>query len=168
MKLADLLTSISIIGLLSTYTIPVSLRLIANAKVAGTLLQLHQTSKQSRYDAIVNYGQVRSVAIFAGEKPAIAECLNGVCGKPVPLPEGIVIKSTFRGIDAKIAGKAGADKATLISWASETNAGIGGSYGQHGKVLFSHPWSLKTFCVVRGGNHGNAGEYVVKKDKECK
>lgn len=168
MKLTELLTSVSIVGLLATYTVPVSLRIMANAKVTGALLQLHQTSKQSRYDAIVNYGQVRSVAIFSGEKPAIAECLDGVCGKPVPLPEGIVVKSSFRGIDAQIAGKAGSDKATLISWSSETNAGIGGSYGQHGSLTFSHPWSLKTFCIVRGGNHGNMGEYLVKKDKECK
>ncbi|MEG5043572.1 hypothetical protein [Microcoleus sp. B4-C1] len=168
MKLTELITSMSIVGLLTTYTVPVSLRIIANAKVTGALLQLHQTSKQSRYDAIVNYGQVRSVAIFAGEKPAIAVCLDGVCGKPVPLPEGIVIKSTFRGIDAKVAGKAGADRATLISWSSETNAGIGGSFGQHGSITFSHPWSLKKFCLVRGGAFGNEGEYVIRKDKECK
>lgn len=168
MKLVDLMTSISIVTMLSAYTIPVTLRIIANAKVTGALLQLHQTSKQSRYDAIVNYGQVRSVAIYGGEKPAIAQCLDGVCEKPVPMPEGIVIKSTFRGIDAKVAGKAGAEKATLISWASETNAGIGGSYGQHGNITFSHPWSLKKFCLVRGGNFGNEGEYVIRRDKECK
>lgn len=168
MKLTELVTSISIVTLLATYTVPVSLRIIANAKVTGALLQLHQTSKQSRYDAIVNYEQVRSVAIFSGEKPAIAECLDGVCGKPVPLPEGIVVKSSFRGIDAQIAGKAGSDKATLISWSSETNAGIGGSFGQHGSITFSHPWSLKKFCLVRGGAFGNEGEYVIRKDKECK
>lgn len=168
MKLTELLTSVSIVGLLATYTVPVSLRIMANAKVTGALLQLHQTSKQSRYDAIVNYGQVRSVAIFSGEKPAIAECLDGVCAKPMPMPEGIVIKSTFRGIDAKVAGKAGADRATLVSWSSETNAGIGGSFGQHGSITFSHPWSLKKFCLVRGGAFGNEGEYVIRKDKECK
>ncbi|MEG4503854.1 hypothetical protein QUA81_13410 [Microcoleus sp. F6_B4] len=168
MKLTDLLTSMTIVSLLTTFTVPTTLRIIANAKVTGALLQLHQTSKQSRYDAIVNYGQVRSVAIFAGEEPAIAECLDGVCGTPVPMPQGIVIKTTFRGIDAKVAGKAGADKATLISWASETNSGIGGSYGQHGTITFSHPWSLKKFCLVRGGNFGNEGEYVIRRDKECK
>jgi Tfp pilus assembly protein FimT len=74
MRLTDLLTSLSIVTLLAGYTVPVSLRIIANAKVTGALLQLHQTSKQSRYDAIVNYGQVSSVAIYGGEKPAIAEC----------------------------------------------------------------------------------------------
>jgi hypothetical protein len=78
------------------------------------------------------------------------------------------VKSTFRGINAKVAGKAGANQATLISWASETGSGIGGSYGQHGTVTFSHPWSLKKFCLVRGGTFGHSGEYVIRKDKECK
>jgi hypothetical protein len=78
------------------------------------------------------------------------------------------VKSTFRGINAKVAGKAGSDVATLISWASETGSGIGGSYSQHGTVTFTHPWSLKKFCLVRGGDFGNPGEYVVRKDKECK
>ena len=168
MKMSELLFSISITGILALYTVPTALRIIGSVKVTGALLQLHQYSKQSRYDAIVNYGQVRSVAIFTGQKPGIAECLNGVCGKPVPLPEGIVIKSTFRGIDAKVAGKAGADKATLISWSSETSSGIGGSYGQHGGVTFSHPWTRKKFCLVRGGSFGNSGEYVVRKDLDCK
>ncbi len=168
MKLTELLTSMTIVSLLTTYAVPTTLRIIANAKVTGALLQLHQTAKQSRYDAIINYGQVRSVAIYGGDKPAIAECLDSVCGKANPLPEGIVVKSTFRGIDAQVAGKAGADKATLISWSSETNAGIGGSYGQHGTITFSHPWSLKKFCLVRGGAFGNEGEYVIRKDKECK
>jgi len=168
MNLAEVLTSIAITTVLSVYTVATALRVIANAKVTGALLQLHQTSKQSRYDGIVNYGQVRSVAIYGGEKPAIAECLDGVCGKPVPPPSGIVIKSTFRGIDAQVAGKAGSETATLISWSSETNAGIGASYGQHGTITFSHPWSLKKFCLVRGGAFGNTGEWLIRKDKECK
>jgi hypothetical protein len=168
MNMAEVLTSIAITAVLSVYTVPTALRVTADAQVTGALLQLHQYSKQSRYDAIVNYGQVRSVAIYGGEKPAIAECLDGVCGKPVPMPSGIVVKSTFRGINAKVAGKAGSDVATLISWASDTGAGIGGSYGQHGTVTFSHPWSQKKFCLVRGGSFGNSGEYVVRKDKECK
>ncbi|MEG4587231.1 type II secretion system protein [Microcoleus sp. MOSTC5] len=168
MKLTELLTSMTILSLLTTFAVPTTLRIIANAKVTGALLQLHQTAKQSRYDAIINYGQVRSVAIFAGENPGIAECLDGICGKPMPMPKGIVIKSTFRGIDAKVAGKDGADRATLVSWSSETNAGIGGSYGQHGSITFSHPWSLKKFCLVRGGAFGNEGEYAIRKDKECK
>ena len=113
--------------------------------------------KQSRYDAIMNYGEVRSVAIYSGYsghyegkryETAIAECLGSLCGKSVPLPLGIEVKSTFRGIDEKVAGKKGARFATLISWASDTNSGIGGSYGQHGTITFSHPWSLKKFCLV--------------------
>ena len=176
MKLTEHLTAMAIAALLSTSAIPVALRMIANAKVSASLLQLHQTAKQSRYDAIVNYGSIRSVAIYNGytdtdgkvHKPAIAECVDSVCSKPVPLPSGIEIKSTFRGIDSKVAGKKGSEVATIISWASETNAGIGGSYGQHGTITFSHPWSLKKFCLVRGGAFGNTGEWLIRKDKECK
>jgi hypothetical protein len=168
MNMAEVVTVMGITTVLAVYTVPTALRVTANAQVTGALLQLHQYSKQSRYDAIVNYGQVRSVAIYGGERPAIAECLDGVCGKPVPMPVGIVVKSTFRGINAKVAGKAGSETATLISWASETNAGIGASYGQHGTVTFSHPWSLKKFCLVRGGAFGNTGEWLIRKDKECK
>jgi type II secretory pathway pseudopilin PulG len=168
MKMSELLVSMTCVGILALYTVPTALRIIGGAKVTAALLQLHQTSKQSRYDAIVNYGQVRSVAIFTGDKPGIAECLNGVCGKPVPLPSGIEIRSTFRGIDARVAGRAGADRATLISWASDTNSGIGGSFGQHGTVTFSHPWARKKFCLVRGGSYGNSGEYVVRKDLDCR
>jgi type II secretory pathway pseudopilin PulG len=168
MKMSELLVSITITGILTLYTVPTALRVIGRAKVTAALLQLHQYSKQSRYDAIVNYGQVRSVAIYGGQRPAIAECLDGVCGKPVPMPAGIVVKSTFRGINAKVAGKAGSETATLISWASETNSGMGGSFGQHGTVTFSHPWTRKKFCLVRGGSFGNSGEYVVKKDLDCR
>ena len=100
--------------------------------------------------------------------PAIAECVDSVCGKPVPLPSGIEIKSTFRGIDSKVAGNKGSEVATIISCASETNAGIGSSYGQHGSITFSHPWSLKKFCPIRGGAFGNTGEGLIRKDKECK
>src|SRR4028119_1581928 len=88
MKMSELLVSMTCVGILALYTIPTALRIIGAAKVTAALLQLHQTSKQSRYDAIVNYGEVRSVAIFTGDNPGIAECLNGVCGKPVPLPSG--------------------------------------------------------------------------------
>jgi hypothetical protein len=84
------------------------------------------------------------------------------------LPLGIEVKSTFRGIDEKVVGKKGARFATLISWASDTNSGIGGSYGQHGTITFSHPWSLKKFCLVRGRTYGNTGEWLLRKDKECK
>jgi len=94
--------------------------------------------------------------------------LSGVCGAKVPLPSGINIKSTFRGIDAKVAGKAGSEKGTLISWSSETNAGIGGSYSQHGTITISHPWTRKKFCLVRGGAAGNTGEVVIRQDKHCK
>ncbi len=166
--LIEKLVSIVIVGELSAIAVLATTGLIGYAKVTAAHVQLVQTAKQSRYDAIVNYGQVRSVAIYSGEKPAIAECLGGVCNKPETLPAGIIIKSTFRGIDAKVAGKAGSDRATLISWSSETGSGVGGSYGQHGTVTFSHPWTKKRFCLVRGGSSGNAGEVVIRRDKECK
>ncbi len=166
--LIEKLVSIAIVTELSAIAVLATTGLIGYAKVTRAMLQVHQTSKQSQYDAIVNYGQVRSVAIYSDDKPAIAECLDGVCGKPVPLPGGIIVKSTFRGIDAKVAGKAGSDRATLISWQSETAAGLGGSYGQHGTVTFSHPWTRKRFCLVRGGAAGNTGLWFIRKDKECK
>lgn len=166
--LTEQLAVFTIIGLLTNAAVPTMLRAIGDSKVTAATLQLHQTSKQSRYDAIVNYGSIRSVAIYGGENPAIAECLDNVCGEKIALPKGVVVKSTFRGIDAKLAGKAGSDRATLISWASETSAGIGGSYGQHGTITFSHPWSNKRFCIVRGGDFGNTGEWLIRKDKQCK
>lgn len=166
--LIENLVSIVIVGELSAIALFAGTGLIGYAKVTAAQVQLQQTGKQSRYDAIINYGQIRSVAIYTGKNPAIAECLDGVCGVKIPLPMGIKITSTFRGIDAKIAGKAGADRATLISWSSETNSGIGGSYGQHGTVTFSHSWTKKRFCLVRGGAAGNLGEVVIRKDKECK
>lgn len=166
--LIEKLVSFVIVGELSAISVLAGTGLIGYAKVTAAQVQLQQTGKQSRYDAIVNYGEIRSVAIYTGENPAIAECLSGVCGAKIPLPAGIKITSTFRGIDAKVAGKAGADRATLIGWQSETNSGIGGSYGQHGTVTFSHPWTQKRFCLVRGGAAGNQGEIVIRKDKECK
>ena len=166
--LVENMVSIVIISELAALSMLGGTALIGYAKVTAAHVQLVQTAKQSRYDAIINYGEIRSVAIYTGDKPAIAECLSGVCGNKVPLPSGLTIKSTFRGIDAKVAGKAGSDKATLISWSSETNSGIGGSYGQHGTITFSHPWTRKRFCLVRGGATGNQGEIVIRKDKECK
>jgi len=50
MKLTEHLTAMAIAALLSTYAIPLALRMIASAKVSASLLQLHQTAKQSRYD----------------------------------------------------------------------------------------------------------------------
>lgn len=167
-NLVENLATIVIAGELAAIGLLAGTSMIGYAKVTAAHVQLVQTAKQSRYDAIVNYGEVRSVAIYIGEKPAIAECLSGVCENKISLPSGVNIKSTFRGIDAKVAGKAGADRATLISWSSETNSGIGGSYGQHGTIIFSHPWTRKKFCLVRGGAHGNLGEVVIRKDKECK
>jgi len=164
--LIENLVSIAIVAELSAIALLGSTALIGHAKVTGAMLQIHQTSKQSQYDAIINYGQIRSIAIYSNP-PAIAECLDGVCAKPVPLPSGIIVKSTFRGIDAHVAGKAGSDVATVISWASETNAGIGGSYGQHGTVTFSHSWTRKQFCLVRGGASGNTGSWSIRKNK-CK
>ena len=166
--LIENLVSIVIVGELSAIALFAGTGLIGYAKVTAAQVQLQQTAKQSRYDAIVNYGQIRSVAIYTGKNPAIAECLDSVCGVKIPLPSGIKITSTFRGIDAKIAGSSGSNRAMLISWQSETNSGIGGSYGQHGTVTFSHPWTKKRFCLVRGGAAGNQGEVVIRKDKECK
>lgn len=166
--LIEQLATVVLVGELSALTLLGGVGLIGYAKVTAAHVQLVQTAKQSRYDAIINYGQVRSVAIYTGENPAIAECLDGVCGAKIALPKGIKITSTFRGIDAKIAGKAGANRATLISWQSETNSGIGGSYGQHGTVTFSHPWTQKKFCLVRGGAAGNQGEIVIRQNKQCK
>ena len=83
--------------------------------------------------------------------------------KPASNPLG---QHPFQPIDKT--GKAGADRATLISWASETSSGIGGSFGQHGTVTFSHPWTRKKFCLVRGGSYGNSGEYAVRKDWDCR
>ena len=166
--LVENMVSIVIIGELAALSMLGGTALIGYAKVTAAHVQLVQTAKQSRYDAIVNYGEVRSVAIYTGDKPAIAECLSGFCGAKIPLPSGVDIKSTFRGIDAKVAGKAGSNVATLISWSSETNSGIGGSYGQHGTITFSHPWTRKKFCLVRGGANGNLGEVVIKQDKDCK
>jgi len=165
--LIENLVSVAIVAELSALALLGSTAVIGHAKVTGAMLQIHQTSKQSQYDAIINYGQIRTVAIYSNP-PAIAECLDGVCGEPVPLPSGIQIKSTFRGINARVAGKAGSDIATQISWSSETNAGIGGSYGQHGTVTFSHSWTRKKFCLVRGGASGNTGSWSIRKDKQCK
>ncbi|MEG5035313.1 hypothetical protein [Microcoleus sp. AT3-D2] len=167
-NLTETLVSIVIAGELAALSLLGATGLIGYAKVTAAHVQLIQTAKQSRYDAIVNYGQVRSVAVFTGEKATIAECLGGVCGEKISLPSGVNIKSTFRGIDAKVAGKAGSNVATLISWSSETNSGIGGSFGQHGTITFSHPWTRKKFCLVRGGALGNQGEVVIKTDKDCK
>ncbi|MEG4970555.1 hypothetical protein QUB11_28495 [Microcoleus sp. B6-A1] len=167
-NLTETLVSIVIAGELAAISLLGGTALIGYAKVTAAHMQLVQTAKQSRYDAIINYGEVRSVAIYTGEKPAISECLSGICGAKILLPSGINIKSTFRGIDAKVAGKAGSDRATLISWSSETNSGIGGSYGQHGTITFSHPWTRKRFCLVRGGTAGNLGEVVIRTDKDCK
>lgn len=167
-NLVETMVSIVIAGELAALGLLAGTGLIGYAKVTAAHVQLVQTAKQSRYDAIVNYGQVRSVAVFTGEKAAIAECLGGVCGEKISLPSGVNIKSTFRGIDAKVAGKAGSNVATLISWSSETNSGIGGSFGQHGTITFSHPWTRKKFCLVRGGALGNQGEVVIKTDKDCK
>jgi len=165
--LIEKLVSIVMVSELSALALLGSTAVIGHAKVTGAMLQIHQTSKQSQYDTIINYGQIRSVAIYSNP-PAIAECLDSVCSKPVPLPSGIEVKSTFRGIDARVAGKAGSDIATVISWQSETNAGIGGSYGQHGTIVFSHSWTRKKFCLVRGGVSGNTGSWSIRKDKECK
>lgn len=165
--LIEKLVSFAIVAELSAIGLIAGTGLIGYAKVTGAMLQIHQTSKQSQYDAIVNYGQIRSVAIYSNP-PAIAECLDGVCQNPVLLPGGIKIKSTFRGIDARVAGKAGSDRATVISWQSETNTGIGGSYGQHGTVTFSHSWTKKKFCLVRGGASGNTGSWSIRNDKQCK
>ncbi|MEG4518865.1 MULTISPECIES: hypothetical protein [unclassified Microcoleus] len=167
-NLTESLVSIVIAGELAALALLAATPVIGYAKVTAAHMQLIQTAKQSRYDAIINYGEIRSVAIYTGDQPAISECLSGICGAKVPLPSGINIKSTFRGIDAKVAGKAGSDRATLISWSSETNSGIGGSYGQHGTITFSHPWTRKRFCLVRGGAAGNLGEVVIRTDKDCK
>ncbi|MEG4396582.1 hypothetical protein [Microcoleus sp. BROC3] len=167
-NLVETMVSIVIAGELAALGLLAGTGLIGYAKVTAAHVQLVQTAKQSRYDAIVNYGEVRSVAIFTGEKPAISECLSGVCGTKIPLPSGVDIKSTFRGIDARVAGRAGSNVATLISWSSETNSGIGGSYGQHGTITFSHPWTRKKFCLVRGGAYGNQGEVVIKTDRDCR
>ena len=48
MKLTEQLTAMAIAALLSAYAIPVSLRMIANAKVSAGLLQLHQTARLFR------------------------------------------------------------------------------------------------------------------------
>ena len=165
--LVEQLATIILISELSALSLVTGIGLIGYAKVTAAQVQLQQTAKQSRYDAIVNYGQIRSVAIYSNP-PAIAECLDNVCSQPIALPSGVEVKSTFRGIDAKIAGKAGSDRATLISWSSETNSGIGGSYGQHGTVTFSHPWTQKKFCLVRGGAGGNQGEVIIRQNKDCK
>ncbi|MEG4424982.1 MULTISPECIES: hypothetical protein [unclassified Microcoleus] len=167
-NLVETMVSIVIAGELAALGLLGATGLIGYAKVTAAHVQLVQTAKQSRYDAIVNYGQVRSVAVFTGENAAIAECLGGVCGEKISLPSGVKIESTFRGIDARVAGRAGSNVATLISWSSETNSGIGGSYGQHGTITFSHPWSRKKFCLVRGGALGNQGEVVIKTDKDCR
>ncbi len=166
--LIEQLATIVIIGELSVISLLAGTGLIGYAKVTAAQVQLQQTAKQSRYDAIINYGQIRSVAIYAGANPAIAECLDSVCDAKISLPSGVKVTSSFRGIDAKVAGKAGSDRATLISWSSETAAGIGGSYGQHGTVTFSHPWTKKKFCLVRGGATGNQGEVAIRQNEQCK
>lgn len=164
--LVEKLVSFTIAAELAALAAIPMMNVIGYAKVTGALLQINQTAKQSQYDAIVNYGQVRSVAIYTNG--TIAECLDGVCGQPVRLPSGVEVVSTFRGLDAKVAGKKGSDRGTLISWASETSSGIGGSYGQHGTIRFSHPWTRKRFCIVRGGAAGNQGSWSVREDKDCK
>jgi len=165
--LIEKFVTLTIVAELSALALLGYTAVIGHAKVTASMIQIHQTSKQSQYDAIINYGQVRSVAIYSNP-PGIAECLDGVCEKPIPLPSGVEIKSTFRGINAKVAGKAGSNIATVISWSSETNAGIGGSYGQHGTLTFSHPWTRKKFCLVRGGASGNTGSWSIRNDKQCK
>lgn len=163
--LIEQLATTFLIGELTALSLITGYGMIGYAKVTAAQVQLQQTAKQSRYDAIINYGEIRSVAIY---KDGLAECISGVCGTKVNFPLGVKVTSTFRGIDAEIAGKAGSEKATLISWSSETNAGIGGSFGQHGTITFSHPWTNTKFCLVRGGKTGNEGEVVIHKNNKCK
>lgn len=163
--LIEKLATVFLIGEISALSLLVGTGMIGYAKVTAAQVQLQQTAKQSRYDAIINYGEIRSVAIY---KDGLAECLSGVCGTKVNFPLGVKVTSTFRGIDAEIAGKAGSEKATLISWSSETNTGIGGSFGQHGTITFSHPWTRARFCLVRGGSMGNQGEVIIHKNEKCK
>lgn len=164
--LIEKLVSFVIIGELAAIATMASMGVIGHAKITGAMLQVHQTAKQSRYDAIVNYGAIRSVAIY--ENGSIAECVNNVCGAPVRLPSGVEVTSTFRGLDARVAGRAGSERGTLISWASETNSGIGGSFGQHGTIHFRHPWTRKRFCLVRGGATGNEGSWSIRQNRECR
>lgn len=164
--LIEKLATMVILGQLTTLAGIVGMGVIGQAQITGAMLQVHQTAKQSRYDAIVNYGAIRSVAIYANG--SIAECVNNVCGAPVRLPSGVEVTSTFRGLDARVAGRAGSERGTLISWASETNSGIGGSYDQHGTIHFRHPWTRKRFCLVRGGAAGNEGSWSIRQNRECR
>jgi hypothetical protein len=72
--------------------------LIGYAKVTAARVQLVQTAGQSRYDAIINYGEIQEVFHLG--------CIMGdvleICFNASPssaeinlLPSGLTIKSTF-------------------------------------------------------------------------
>lgn len=168
--LTELITALTIIGILAAIAFPIFLRILALLKLNHSQNLIAIEFKATRYEAMGS-GFHRSICIRENpntQQIEIAQTPYALCETITAwksLPRGVQIdhnNSTLRTVST-LAGFSG-NQIYRASW-SDTNGGLGGSYGQLGKIVLKHPRTgNERRCVVLSYIDGN---YTLRRNGGC-
>lgn len=153
-SLTELLVSMAIVGILAAIATPILMRIIGDFRVSAAIAEVRAATRISRYDAMTgqkprtlcagnNEQGLKYLSIEGTDCDEIATSWMEIKSVKVDLEQ-----STLRSVKG-LAGNAqgGEDKIYRLSYAN-TKGGYGGSYGQLGKLVITHPWTPKRKCIV--------------------
>lgn len=167
--LTELLCSILLIGILSGIALPTFMRIIGNVRVSMAVNQLTLNGGKSRYDAI-GESHPNTLCATNGEDEIKFQTIRGTNCDEITSWQSIPGKvqidlenSTLRNV-AGIAGNSDTSNRIYRLSFADTRAGLGGSYGQLGKLVVRHPWTSKRKCLVL--SHVD-GRNDIREDRRC-
>ncbi|HLO85473.1 MAG TPA: type II secretion system protein [Nostocaceae cyanobacterium] len=164
MKLSEQLVVITIIGILIAFLFPSIVGIKNRIELSTAINTLAQAFRKARMDSIGEFTPMTVCIAEVNKKVAYANISGGNCDKISNwqyLGSGVIIdrpNSTFRTVTG-VAGNGG--KVYRASW-GDTEAGLGGSWGQLGRITLVQGKNRK--CIFLSNVKG---DFDVREGKRC-
>jgi len=152
-SLTELLVSMAIVGILAAIATPILVRIIGDFRVSAAIAEVRAATRVSRYDAMTGQKPrtlcagnssvgLKYLSIEGRDCDDITTSWNEIKSVKVDLEH-----STLRSVKGFAGNSQDEDRIYRLSYAN-TRGGYGGSYGQLGKLVVTHPWTPNRKCIV--------------------
>ncbi|MBP0015333.1 MAG: type II secretion system protein [Roseofilum sp. SID3] len=143
--LIELVVSMAIVAILSAIALPTLMRIVGDFRVNAAIAELRLATRVSRYDAMTGT-KPRTMCVGNSETGLKYLSIEGRdCDEVKSWTEIKSVRvdleqSTLRSVNGVAGNSTQSDRIYRLSYGN-TRGGYGGSYGQLGKLVVTHPWT---------------------------